>query len=133
MQAFVLDVSASLPWCCEDEQTPFTEQLLDWAAGGSNLHVPAIWPLEIVNALTQAVRRKRLTAERAKEFLEQLKLLAIHIDPAPTLADMPRIHELSARHQSTSYDAAYLDLASVPVSRWQAWIKLCQRPQPPRA
>ena len=111
MQSFVLDVSACLPWCYEDEQTAFSDQLLDWAALGSQLHVPSIWPLEIVNALVQGVRRKRLPAERATEFLEQLKTLAFHIDPAPTLADLPRLHELAGRHQLTSYDAAYLDLA----------------------
>ena len=111
MQAFVLDVSACLPWCYEDEQTPFADQLLDWAASGSDLHVPSIWPLEIVNALVQGVRRKRLPADRAKDFLEQLKTLAFHIDAAPTLTDLPRIHEMATRHQLTSYDAAYLDLA----------------------
>jgi len=111
MQSFVLDVSACLPWCYEDEQTPFSDQLLDLAATGSQLHVPSIWPLEIVNALIQGVRRKRLPAERATEFLEQLKALSFHIDPSPTLTEMPRLLELASRHQLTSYDAAYLDLA----------------------
>lgn len=111
MQSFVLDVSACLPWCYEDEQTPFSDQLLDWAGSGSQLHVPSIWPLEIVNALLQGVRRKRLPAERAVEFLEQLKTLSFVIEPAPALADLSRLHELAARHQLTSYDAAYLDLS----------------------
>jgi predicted nucleic acid-binding protein len=109
--AFALDVSACPPWCFEDEQTAFSDELLDWAALGSQLHVPSIWPLEIVNALLQAVRRKRLPAERARDFLEQLKALAIRIDQVPTLADLARLYELAGRHQLTSYDAAYLDLA----------------------
>ncbi|MCX6608333.1 MAG: type II toxin-antitoxin system VapC family toxin [Acidobacteria bacterium] len=111
MDSFVLDVSACLPWCYEDEQTAFSDALLDWAALGSHLHVPSIWPLEIVNALLQGVRRKRLPAERAKEFLEQLKALEFRIDPVPTLADLARLYGLAGRHQLTSYDAAYLDLA----------------------
>jgi len=88
-----------------------TDQLLEWAASGSTLHVPAVWPLEIVNALAQAVRRKRIPADRAREFLEQLKLFSFQIDAAPTLADLPRLSELAEKHQITSYDAAYLDLA----------------------
>ncbi len=111
MRSFVLDVSACLPWCYEDEQTPFADQLLNWAASGSELHVPSIWPLEIVNALVQGVRRKRLGSDGSREFLEQLTSLTICIDDAPVMADLPRLHDLAARHQLTSYDAAYLDLA----------------------
>ncbi len=31
MDAFVLDVSACMPWCCEDETTQASEQMLEWA------------------------------------------------------------------------------------------------------
>ena len=57
------------------------------------------------------MRRKRLPAERATDFLEQLKTFAFHIDAAPTLAGLPRLNELAGRHQLTSYDAAYIHLA----------------------
>jgi predicted nucleic acid-binding protein len=70
MQSFVVDASACLPWCYEDEQSPFSDQLLDWAGSGSQLPVPSVLPFEIVNALVQAVRRKRMPVERANEFLE---------------------------------------------------------------
>jgi len=30
-----------MPWCCEDETTPASEQTLDWALRGSELHIPA--------------------------------------------------------------------------------------------
>lgn len=111
MKSFVLDVSACLSWCFEDEQSAFSEQLLDWAGSGSEIHVPSIWPLEIGNALLQGIRRQRLTAERALDFIEQLKALDIHIDAAPTLGDLPQLLELANRHRLTSYDAAYLDLS----------------------
>ena len=35
MDAFVLDVSACMPWCCEDETTEASEQMLEWAMDGS--------------------------------------------------------------------------------------------------
>jgi hypothetical protein len=31
MEPFVLDVSACMPWCCEDEATPASERMLSWA------------------------------------------------------------------------------------------------------
>ena len=85
MQAFVLDVSACLPWCFEDEFSPLADQALDWAAEGSTLHVPAIWPLEIGNALHQAVRRQRVTQEHAGRFLQELGNFLFHIHPPPDL------------------------------------------------
>lgn len=111
MRSFVLDVSTCLPWCFEDEQTTFSDCLLEWAEQGSELHVPSIWPFEIVNSIGQAVRRKRIPVDRAKEFLEHLKTFAFHIDAPPPVADLPRLSDLAARHTLTSYDAAYLDLA----------------------
>jgi hypothetical protein len=41
MDAFVLDVSACMPWCCEDETTEASEQMPEWAMDGSALHVPS--------------------------------------------------------------------------------------------
>jgi Arc/MetJ-type ribon-helix-helix transcriptional regulator len=49
MKAFVLDVSACMPWCCEDETTRASEEMLDWAREGSELHVPSLWGWEILN------------------------------------------------------------------------------------
>jgi predicted nucleic acid-binding protein len=71
-EAFVLDVSACMPWCCEDETTPASEEIFDWAIQGSELHVPALWLWEIMNVVSITVKRQRITAEQAKEFLVQL-------------------------------------------------------------
>ena len=51
MAGFVLDVSACMPWCCEDEATAVSEQLLQRAARREPLHVPSLWPWEIMNAV----------------------------------------------------------------------------------
>jgi hypothetical protein len=42
MNAFVLDVSACMPWCCEDEATPASERLLQRAALRHPLYVPSL-------------------------------------------------------------------------------------------
>jgi predicted nucleic acid-binding protein len=112
--AFVLDVSACIPWCCEDESTSASEELLEWAIMGSELHVPSIWCWEILNVLAITVKRRRMTADRSREFLVQLSALNIRIDQPPAVADFPRLQFLAERYQLTAYDVAYLDLAK----RW---------------
>jgi len=66
MDAFVLVVSACMPWCCEDETTPASEEMLEWAINGSALHVPAIWTWEILNAVGVVIRRRRISSDRGQ-------------------------------------------------------------------
>jgi predicted nucleic acid-binding protein len=119
MDAFVLDVSACIPWCCEDETTRASEELLEWAMDGSALHVPSLWTWEVLNTVAVVIKRRRITADRGKDFLEQLATLNIKVDQPPPIADFPRLHSLANVHQLTSYDVAYLDLAkrlSLPLA-----------------
>jgi hypothetical protein len=44
MESFVLDVSACLPWCYEDEPSALSEQLLDLAGTGSRCCVYSRFP-----------------------------------------------------------------------------------------
>ena len=111
MESFVLDVSACMPWCCEDEATPSSEQTLVWAIAGANLHVPSLWPWEIMNAVAVAIRRGRIPAQRASQFFEQVSAFNIWMSPAPAVHDFARLSLLASRLRLTAYDAAYLDLA----------------------
>ena len=119
MDALVLDVSACMPWCCEDETTPSSEAMLEWALDGSLLHVPSVWTWEILNTVAVVVKRQRVSAERGREFLEHLATLNFKVDAPPHIADFPRLHSLATLHQLTAYDVAYLDLAkrlSLPLA-----------------
>ena len=65
------------------------------------------------------IKRRRITAARGKEFLEQLAMLNIKIDQAPQMTDLPRLHSLASVHGLTAYDVAYLDLCkrrSLPLA-----------------
>ena len=42
--------------------------------------MPALWKLEVVNALLKAKRQGRITPERAEAFLAQLRGFAIEVD-----------------------------------------------------
>ena len=119
MRPLVLDVSACMPWCCEDETTPASEEMLAWAMEGNEMHVPGQWAWEILNAVAVAIKRKRIRADRGKEFLEQLARLNFKMDRGVPVAAFPRLHSLAAKHQLTAYDVAYLDLAvrlSLPLA-----------------
>jgi predicted nucleic acid-binding protein len=111
MAGFVPDASVTLPWCFEDEATPWTETLLDRIAGGESVTVPAHWPLEVGNALLVAIRRGRVTAEQVYEFIYDLDALPIRIEPASPPGSWHTVLALAQKHRLTAYDAAYLELA----------------------
>ncbi len=91
-----------MPWCCEDETTSTLEELLDWAIRGSELHVPALWLWEIVNVVCVAVKRQRVGADRAQEFLVQLGTFNFQVDLFPAVRDLPRLQLLAERHKLTA-------------------------------
>ena len=57
---FVLDNSIVMAWSFEDESDDYADAALDRLATLSAI-VPALWPLEVANALLMGERRKRST------------------------------------------------------------------------
>lgn len=112
MAGLVLDVSACMPWCCEDEATAASEELLQRASRREVLHVPSLWPWEMMNAVAVSVRRQRVTPERVRQFFEQLSAFDFRIAPAPSIDAFAELSLLATRYQLTAYDAAYLSLAA---------------------
>ncbi len=51
--SFVLDTSVTLTWCFEDQQTPYTLDVLK-ALKTEQALVPPIWRLEVINGLLGA-------------------------------------------------------------------------------
>jgi predicted nucleic acid-binding protein len=105
----VLDASAALAWCFEDEGDEGLEVLK--RARGASLHVPAVWPLEIANGLLVGMRRQRLSAADASRYLELLAALAIEIEPPHSVLSLTALTSLAQTYALTSYDASYLELA----------------------
>jgi len=111
MSAFIVDASATLPWCLEDEATPWTEALLDGLRGKDNAVVPAHWPNEVSNALLTACRRSRIASLRAQTFWDELALLPITVEPPITPDRAKFILSLCEQYRLTFYDSTYLELA----------------------
>jgi len=107
--ALVLDCSIALSWFFPDEKTAFTEAALDLMAL-EDCWVPAVWRLEFPNALLVAERRKRLTREERRQVLDEAARLRLRVDA--TVPELRAISELAERHDLSTYDAAYLELAA---------------------
>src|SRR5258706_5045274 len=105
--SFVLDSSVALSWLLPDEANERTDALAD-ALEQANAYVPAIWSLEVGNALLMAQRRKRVSDSEFKRCVAALSALPIEVDVA---AKLPGVLSIAQRLNLTSYDAAYLELA----------------------
>lgn len=106
----MLDGSAALAWCFEDERTPALDALrLRVAEHGAV--VPSLWRLEVANGLIAAVRRGRLAAGRRDALLEALLGMDIGIDTETDRHAWSGTVRLAEAHGLTAYDAVYLELA----------------------
>ena len=110
MTAFVLDASIALAWCFADEATPATDALLDRLADEEAV-APALWRLEVANALTIAERRGRLSVAGLTRSVNLLQRLAVAIDAEGPDRAFRELLDLARSERLTVYDAAYLDLA----------------------
>lgn len=111
MRGFVLDASLALAWCFEDEASPISEALLDRtrAEGG---HAPAIWPVEVANALLVGERRGRLKPAATLRFIGLIEGLPITVDAAAPARAWRTAAEIARAHNLSVYDASYIDLAA---------------------
>ena len=110
MSGFVLDASAALAWCFDDEATEATRALLD-RFEDERAEVPSLWHLEVANALTMAERNGRITPARTSEFTALIGELPIVVDEqTPSLA-LCTVLDLARSQRLSAYDASYLELA----------------------
>ena len=108
--SFVVDNSVALAWCFEDEQTQPVMDLLDRVAESGAI-APSLWPLEALNGLLMAERRRRLDAKRRQRLAGFLRGLPITLDAETADQAWTATARLAERHRLTLYDAAYLELA----------------------
>jgi len=108
---FVLDASVVLAWCFPDENAAVADHAADLFKQGHTGVVPSFWPHEVLNALLVGEKRKRISTELARSFLDDLAVLPIVLEQCPAAIVFDRMQRLSREHGLTAYDAAYLDLA----------------------
>jgi len=111
MAVFIVDASAALAWCFEDEASSFSDGLLERLRQGDQIVVPAHWPTEILNGLLVAARRKRIRPDQPALLWDELVRLPIETEPPISASQAKNILALGEKHNLTVYDAAYLELA----------------------
>lgn len=77
--SLVLDNSVALARCFEDEQTPAVMAVLDRVAETGAV-APQLWPLEALNVLIVAERRRRIDAAKRQMLAGFLRDLPVTLD-----------------------------------------------------
>ena len=106
--AFVVDCSVCGPWYIEDEASEFCAQLAR-TLGRAEIWVPALWRPELVSALVNAERRKRMTSEQRRAALANASGLPLRVDDE--LPSIVELSELAVSHNLTPYEAVYFELS----------------------
>lgn len=73
--------------------------------------VPAVWSLEIANAILVGERKKRLKQPEIRRFTTLLESLSLVQDVQPVVEHVGNVLPLAHKYGLSAYDAAYLELA----------------------
>lgn len=110
MKSFVLDNSVVMSWCFKDEENQYADDVLDYLSD-VNAVVPSVWPLEVMNVLLVAERRKRLSEADSVRFISLLSQLPITVEYESPERVMKELISFARANNLSSYDASYLDLS----------------------
>ena len=102
-ESFVLDNSVVMAWCFKDETSPYADAVLD-RLQDSNAFVPWIWPLEVVNVLLVAERKKRLKQTDSVRFITLLSQLPIIVEYESAQGIMKNLLTLARANNLSSYE-----------------------------
>ena len=106
--AFVLDASVAVGWVVARQATAYSRDMRR-RARREPYHAPALWRLEVVNALRSLERRRAISPEAAAAATDILDRMQPNIHEATMpLVDLLR---LARKFDLSSYDANYLALA----------------------
>jgi predicted nucleic acid-binding protein len=106
----VVDASVALAWCFPDEASSYADGVLV-ALEGHTMLVPAVWGLEVANAVLTGERSKRLRQPEIRLFTTLLNGLSLVQDVQSVGEHVSHVLPLAREYKLSAYDAAYLELA----------------------
>jgi predicted nucleic acid-binding protein len=109
-ESFVVDNSIVMSWCFKDEASQYADTVLEHLCEAIAF-VPSVWPLEVVNVLLIAERRKRLSEADSVRFMTLLSQLPIIVEYERSERIMGNLLALARASNLSSYEASYLDLS----------------------
>ena len=110
MNSVVVDASTALAWCFPDEASGYADDVLV-ALEGKTILVPAVWSLEVANAILVGERKKRLRLSEIRQFTTLLESLSPVQDTQPVSENVVNVLPLARQYNLSAYDAAYLELS----------------------
>lgn len=110
MSPVVVDASIALAWCFPDETSDYADGVLV-ALEGKTMLVPAVWGLEIANAVLVGERRKRVDQSEIKQFMILLEGLSLVQDSRQVASHISEVLPIARTYGLSAYDAAYLELS----------------------
>jgi predicted nucleic acid-binding protein len=111
----IIDASVVLRGFFPDEEGQAAAQAIlhAYVQQEIDLQAPTLLPYEFINAIHQAVKRKRLDAAKGKEILTAFFDLGIRT----VEVSWQRVFELACTYDRSAYDGAYLALAEATGSK----------------
>jgi predicted nucleic acid-binding protein len=100
----------ALAWCFPDETSEYADGVLV-ALEGHSIFVPAVWALEVANAILVAEHAKRLRQKEIESFTGLLEHLSITQDAQSIADNILSVLPVARAHGLSAYDAAYLELS----------------------
>lgn len=104
----VIDSSVTLAWLFDEDSSAAR---IETVLVATDLVVPWLWRLEVVNTILVKERRKLVTVARGTQLLELLEDLRVETIGEPPSRSLTGLAAAARPHQLTAYDAIYLDLA----------------------
>lgn len=106
--AFIVDNSVIIAWLIDRQADAYTRRL-SVRADREQLHAPALWPFELVNAVSVMQRRGLIRGHQADALISRAKRIGVLVDS--DLLDMAELLNLTRGMGLSAYDAAYIELA----------------------
>jgi predicted nucleic acid-binding protein len=110
IDAFVLDGSVALAWCFSDEADPYADAVARTLPATVAV-VPAIWHLEVANAMLVGERRGRCDQADTVNWTAFLASLSISVEDPLGSRVFSDVLPLARAQKLSVYDGAYLELA----------------------
>ena len=112
MSGFVLDASVALRWFLDQPIPIYANRVKQFFLKGARAVVPALWHLEMSNALAVAERRSILSAADVdKAMIDIEQIVAQAIDTDSNFVSARQSLAAARAFQLSAYGAVYLDLA----------------------
>ncbi len=105
MSGIVVDASVALAWFFPDGASEYADAVLDALEGHPAL-VPAVWALEVTNAVVVAERRRRISQPEIRRFIELLGGLTINEESLPVAEKVSNVLPLAREYDLSAYDAS---------------------------